>query len=319
MHDLLPGHAHIKEHFHGDVRLANLAFLLFLMGIAIFAVNNTVLFFIKDEAAYFIPRLCMRFLTSVSWLSAAILGAKWNRTKRNSFLIPALVLYLIADVIVFFSIPASAFFYGAGHIFLLFAIQQTTYFRKYQLAVFYTAVPLMAFSLIHFLNGFSMVVLLAIFLYSASVYNESRKEDVTRGDFLKLMKRAQKDGVRLWESGKWGVGFVENRSKLACRRLELAYDVAGEETLMKWLKECEYQEDGADNQYYSEKYGRLSAMPCTFRKDGSALMHVHDGEDIKLDKGFFHRVKVGDVSFGCLIPVRQALLRKELVGTERGS
>lgn len=270
MRDLIPGYGHIKRHFHGNARLATAAFLLLVAGAVIFAVNNTILFFIKNDDTYFVPRLCMRFLTSLAWLASAIMGAKWNRTKRNSFLVPALVLYMVADVVVFFSIPASALFYGAGHVFLLIAIQQTTYFRKYQFVVFFIAVPLMIFSLIHFLDGFSLVVLLAtlygmicvammsaslsnrffqlggvvflvsdlaglarvelmnnhvtyvitsfiyylaIFLLSASVYNESRKENVTRSDFLKLMKLARNHGVRMWVSGKWAVGFAQNKHR----------------------------------------------------------------------------------------------------------
>ena len=122
------------KHFEGNKRLAGIAFALFVAGWVVFVTNNTVLFFV-DEEAYFWPRLCMKAVTDLTWMAGALIGTHYYPTKRNRLLMPTLGFYILGDIAVFFSIPVGGIFYGAGHVFLLWAIIETTYIRRWQRVV----------------------------------------------------------------------------------------------------------------------------------------------------------------------------------------
>ena len=124
-----------NEHFGGDRAKARLAFFLLAAGIIIFIANNTILFFVDDDS-YFWPRLCMKGLTDLCWVAASVLGTHYYPTRRNRLLMPTLVLYTAGDIAVFFSVPAGGVLYGAGHVFLLLAIIETTYIRKWQVRLY---------------------------------------------------------------------------------------------------------------------------------------------------------------------------------------
>ncbi len=52
---------------------------LFLLGILVFVINNSVLFIVVDRNVYRIPRVIMRFITSLTWLIAAAMGTLLDR------------------------------------------------------------------------------------------------------------------------------------------------------------------------------------------------------------------------------------------------
>ncbi len=152
----IPSKQLLLSHFRQDRKKASLALALLWAGIAVFAVNNTVLFFVRDEAAYFYPRFFMRLITSSLWLASAVIGTGYNRTKRNILLIPALVFYMIGDAVVFFSIPASAAFYGIGHFFLLGAILETTYMHRYQKIIYGMFFPVPFIAMFIYFQGITL-------------------------------------------------------------------------------------------------------------------------------------------------------------------
>ena len=125
----------LNEHFGGDVTKARLAFCLLAAGIVIFIINNTIRFFM-DNDEYFWPGLCMKGLTDLCWVAAAMLGTRYYPTKRNLLLMRALVLYAAGDIVVLFSVPAGGVLYGAGHVFMLWAIIETTYIRRWQIRLY---------------------------------------------------------------------------------------------------------------------------------------------------------------------------------------
>ena len=125
----------LTEHFEGSRKLACVAAGLLALGILVFIINNTVLFFVNEEA-YFWPRLCMKGVTDISWVTAAIMGTKYYPTKRNNLLMPTLILYFLGDIAVFFSVPVGGVLYAFGHIFMILAIVETTYIRLWQKIVF---------------------------------------------------------------------------------------------------------------------------------------------------------------------------------------
>lgn len=125
----------LKTHFAGRKSIMYWAMGLFVSGIAVFVFNNTLLFFM-DEQDYFWPRLCMKGLTDMLWFAASLLGTKYYPTKRNKLLMYVLVFYILGDIAVFFSIPVGGAFYGAGHIFMLWTILETTYIHSWQRILF---------------------------------------------------------------------------------------------------------------------------------------------------------------------------------------
>ena len=152
----MPSRRQLLAHFGNDRKKASLALALLWTGIAVFVFNNTVLFFVKDESAYFYPRFFMRLITSSLWLASAVIGTGHNRTKRNMLLIPALVFYMIGDAVVFFSIPASAAFYGIGHVFLLGAILETTYMHRYQKIIYAVFFPVPFIAMFIYFKGITL-------------------------------------------------------------------------------------------------------------------------------------------------------------------
>jgi len=151
----LPNIRKLVNHFNGNRRKAGAVFALLAIGIAVFVFNNTYLFFVKDESTYFYPRLIMRFIVSFVWFLAAVIGTQYNRTKRNVLLMPALVLYLVGDIVVMYSIPVSAAFYGCGHLFFIASIMETTYLHRFQ----------------HVVTGLLMIVVVAIMVWYCKEIN----------------------------------------------------------------------------------------------------------------------------------------------------
>ena len=159
---LFPSKELIVKQFEGNERLAKLVFGLLVAGIAVFVFNNTYLFFVRDESTYFWPRFFMRLTTSSLWLACSLVGTYYNRTKRNMMLMPALLLYLIGDAVVFFSIPMSAFFYGAGHIFFLISILETAYIHRYQHITFVVLALVPVIAMIAYFRGLTLTGILGI-------------------------------------------------------------------------------------------------------------------------------------------------------------
>ena len=89
----------MKNHFFGeDKKRVAIVLTLFLTGIIVFLVNNAIPFFVNDEKNYLIPRLIMRFITSLTWFIAVCMGTVRNKNKRNHLLIPALFFYIPGDI-----------------------------------------------------------------------------------------------------------------------------------------------------------------------------------------------------------------------------
>ena len=125
----------MQDHFEGDSGKAYLALGLLATGILIFIINNTAAFFV-DESAFFWPRTIMKAVTDTCWIIAAALGTRYYPTRRNELLIPTLIFYALGDIAVMFSVPVGGVLYGIGHVFMLWAILETTYLRRWQRMLF---------------------------------------------------------------------------------------------------------------------------------------------------------------------------------------
>ena len=120
------------NHFDGNKTMAYIAIALFLIGLLIFIINSIILLS-SPERAYRTLRIIMKAGTDVCWVAAAILGTKYYPTKRNSILIWTLVWYTLGDIAVMFSYPVGAVLYCIGHMFMMWAILETTYIHKWQI------------------------------------------------------------------------------------------------------------------------------------------------------------------------------------------
>ena len=148
----------LTHHFEDNRKLAYIAAGLFSLGIIVFVINNTVMFFVEKEA-YLWPRICMKSVTDISWITAAVLGTKYYPTKRNNLLIPTLIFYAMGDIAVFFSMPVCGALYAIGHVFLLQAIVETTYIRFWQKIVFLVSLLIPAVALIILVDDPVLIVI----------------------------------------------------------------------------------------------------------------------------------------------------------------
>ena len=110
-----------------------LALCLYAAGIIVFIINCIYIYPVYEtRAEHFLPRMIMKALINLLWAAAAVLGARFYPTKRNRMMIPALILFVVGDTGTLISFPLGGVFYAAGHIFMLIAIIETTYIRKWQ-------------------------------------------------------------------------------------------------------------------------------------------------------------------------------------------
>ena len=147
---------------------------------------------------------------------------------------------------------------------------------------------------------------LAIFLLCLSVFNESKKEVVTWLDLKRLLLSADKKGLRLYLSGRWGINLVLGHKKFFYEKVELAYNRADRESLLSWLTSQAYTiEESADGvmKCYSEKFGYLNALPFSpgESKDEEILVNAKH-KKLVLDPGFFTSVKMFGKTVPCLVP-----------------
>lgn len=359
----------IIDHFGNRKSLAYLALFLFSAGIIIFIINCIFCFQIYENwSANILPRIIFKVLVNLPWVAAAALGTKYYPTKRNKMLIPALILFMVGDIGVVISFVVGSIFYAAGHIFMLIAIVETTYIRKWQKIVLAVGVvvpvvvlvllsdnwlyiiagtlygiivtTVMAFSLsnrffwlagiIFYLSDAAGVVRVSLmdnkytylvtttiyyisfFMLCISIYSTNRKEVVTVGDLLSILKSSKNKGVSFWVCGKWAIGLIRGNRKYSYDHLDIAYDIDHVDEFLRWLASAGYERkhkyaEGIRT-FYSEKYGELKVFPCIFHPDGSALLTNEKGHQLELDEGFFEEISVFGRKVPCIAPGGQELI-----------
>ena len=126
----------IMDHFGGIKPLGYLVLCLYAAGVIVFIISCIYIFPVYETRAdHFIPRSIMKALIDLSWVATAVLGTKYYPTKRNRMIIPALILFMVGDIGTLISLFLGGIFYVVGHIFMLIAIVETTYIRKWQKVV----------------------------------------------------------------------------------------------------------------------------------------------------------------------------------------
>lgn len=126
----------IMNHLGGKKPLGYLVLCLYAVGIMVFIINCIYIFSVyENREDYLLHRIIVKALINLPWVAAAAVGTKYYPTKRNRMIIPALILFMIGDVGTLISFLLGGIFYAAGHIFMLLAIVETTYIRRWQKAV----------------------------------------------------------------------------------------------------------------------------------------------------------------------------------------
>ena len=120
------------KHFDGNRSAARLSAALFAVGLLLFIINSVILLS-SPERAYRTLRIILKGGTDLLWIAGAMLGTKYYPTKRNKILMRALVWYMLGDIAVMFSYPVGAVLYCFGHLFMMWAILETTYIHKWQI------------------------------------------------------------------------------------------------------------------------------------------------------------------------------------------
>ena len=120
------------NHFDGNRPIANISECLFVIGALLFIVNSIILLS-SPERAYRTLRIFLKAGTDIFWIAGAMLGTKYYPTKRNRILMWTLIWYALGDIAVMFSYPVGAVLYCFGHLFMMWAILETTYIHKWQI------------------------------------------------------------------------------------------------------------------------------------------------------------------------------------------
>lgn len=131
----------LTDHFAGDRTAAYTAIGLFAAGFLAFIVNSVFLL-ASPIGAYRTLRVVLKAEMDLFWVAAAALGTKYYPTKRNTILIRTLIWYTLGDIAVMYSYPAGAVLYCVGHLYLMWALIDTTNVRKWQPAAMAVCLPL---------------------------------------------------------------------------------------------------------------------------------------------------------------------------------
>ena len=122
----------LTAHFGGNKSMMYIAMGLFAAGTLVFIINSIILLS-SPERAFRTLRIVLKAGTDLFWIVAAGLGTKYYPTKRNRLLMRTLIWYMLGDMAVMYSYPVGGVIYGIGHLFMLWAILETTYIRKWQI------------------------------------------------------------------------------------------------------------------------------------------------------------------------------------------
>ena len=150
------------KHFDGNRSAANAAVLLIAAGLLLFIINSVILL-ISPERAYRTLRIFMKAGTDIFWLAAAMLGTKYYPTKRNRILMWTLIWYTLGDIAVMYSYPVGAVLYCFGHLFMMWAILETTYIHKWQNIMLILCALGSITLLLHFVKDPKLIVVGALY------------------------------------------------------------------------------------------------------------------------------------------------------------
>ena len=122
----------LTDHFDGNRSAVYVSVCLVAIGALLFVINSIILLS-SPERAYRTLRIFLKAGTDLFWIAAASLGTKYYPTKRNRILIWTLIWYMLGDIMVMFSYPIGAVLYCVGHLFMMWAILETTYIHRWQI------------------------------------------------------------------------------------------------------------------------------------------------------------------------------------------
>ena len=122
----------LTAHFDGNKSMMYIAVGLFAAGTLAFIINSIILLS-SPERAFRTLRIVLKAATDLFWIVAAWLGTKYYPTKRNRLLMGTLIWYVLGDIAVMYSYIIGAVFYCIGHLFMLWAILETTRIRRWQI------------------------------------------------------------------------------------------------------------------------------------------------------------------------------------------
>ena len=120
------------DHFDGNRSAAHVSACLFAIGALLFIINSIILLS-SPERAFRTLRIFLKAGTDIFWIAGAMLGTKYYPTKRNRILMQTLIWYTLGDIAVMFSYPVGAVLYCIGHLFMMWAILETTYIHRWQI------------------------------------------------------------------------------------------------------------------------------------------------------------------------------------------
>ena len=150
------------NHFDGNRSAAIIAAVLFAIGLLLFIINSIILLS-SPERAYRTLRTVLKAGTALFWLASAMLGTKYYPTKRNKILMWTLIWYMLGDIAVMFSYPVGAVLYCFGHLFMIWAILETTYIHKWQNIMLILCALGSITLLLHFVKDPKLIVVGALY------------------------------------------------------------------------------------------------------------------------------------------------------------
>ena len=150
------------NHFDGNMSAAYVSACLFTLGMLLFIINSVILL-TSPERAFRTLRIILKGGTDIFWIAAAMLGTKYYPTKRNRILMQTLVWYALGDIAVMFSYPVGGALYCVGHLFMIWAILETTYIHRWQIVTLILCVLVSIVLLLKFLDDPKLIFVGAVY------------------------------------------------------------------------------------------------------------------------------------------------------------
>ena len=147
----------LTDHFAGNRTAAYAAAGLFAAGALVYIINSAIQLSHPFDS-FRTLRTVLKAETDLFWVAAAVLGTKYYPTKRNRLLIWTLIFYMLGDIAVMYSYPAGAVLYCFGHLILMWAILETSYVHKWQIAAIILSILGSITLLLHFVDDPALII-----------------------------------------------------------------------------------------------------------------------------------------------------------------
>lgn len=132
----------------------------------------------------------------------------------------------------------------------------------------------------------------------------TKKETVTIDDLMKVIRIMEDSSIQYWLDGGWGVDVLGGAQSRNHRDVDIDFDTAYTEKLLKLLKyhgyEIETDHAPVRMELYSEKLGYIDIHPFVLNDDGTAKQSDFEGGWYEFDADYFGSAVFENKNIPCI-------------------